>query len=199
MSNKKTDIRQESRASILRKLFVSTLKLSAFTFGGGYVIITLLKKTFVDDYGWIENDEMLDLVAIAQSAPGAIAVNGAIVIGYKLVGMWGVFTAVLATIIPPFTIITFISFFYDAFRTNTWIALLLEGMQAGVAAVIVKVVIGMALQITDTKNPILIGAMVVAFVANYFFNVNVMLIILCAALLGIGKFLLERHKGGSKA
>jgi len=199
MSDKKIDISQQSRSSILRKLFISTLMLSAFTFGGGYVIITLLKKTFVDDYGWIENDEMLDLVAIAQSAPGAIAVNGAIVIGYKLVGLWGVFTAVLATIIPPFTIITLISFFYDAFRSNTWIALLLEGMQAGVAAVIVTVVIGMALQITDTKNPILIGAMIIAFIANYIFNVNVMLIILCAALLGIGKYIFERYRGGNHA
>ena len=63
--------------------------LSAFTFGGGYVIVSLMKKKFVDEYHWIEEEEMLDLVAIAQSAPGAIAVNGAIVIGYKLAGIVG--------------------------------------------------------------------------------------------------------------
>lgn len=68
----------------LWKIFLSTLYLSAFTFGGGYVIVTLMKKKFVDEYHWIEEDEMLDLVAIAQSSPGAIAVNGAIVVGYKL-------------------------------------------------------------------------------------------------------------------
>ena len=61
----------------LWKIFISTLYLSAFTFGGGYVIVTLMKKKFVDEYHWIEEDEMLDLVAIAQSSPGAIAVNGA--------------------------------------------------------------------------------------------------------------------------
>ena len=78
-----------SRGSLLAKLFLSTLYLSAFTFGGGYVIVTLMKKKFVDEYHWIDEQEMLDLVAIAQSSPGAIAVNGAIVVGYKLAGMAG--------------------------------------------------------------------------------------------------------------
>ena len=72
---------EKSRKTILWKLFISTLYLSAFTFGGGYVIVTLMKNKFVDEYHWIEENEMLDLVAIAQSSPGAIAVNGAIVIG----------------------------------------------------------------------------------------------------------------------
>ena len=68
----------------LLRLFIETFYLSAFTFGGGYMIVSLMKKKFVNEYHWIEEDEMLDLVAIAQSAPGAIAVNGAIVVGYKL-------------------------------------------------------------------------------------------------------------------
>ena len=94
-----------NKRQVLRRLFFSTLYLSAFTFGGGYVIVTLLKKKFVDEYHWIEEDEMLDLVANAQSAPGAIAVNGAIVVGYKLAGMIGALTAIIATIIAPFLII----------------------------------------------------------------------------------------------
>lgn len=92
--------------------------LSAFTFGGGYVIVTLMKKKFVDEYHWIDEQEMLDLVAIAQSSPGAIAVNGAIVVGYKLAGIAGVLTTVIATVLPPFTILTLISFCYAAFRSN---------------------------------------------------------------------------------
>ena len=79
-----------SKSKVVLKLFISTLYLSAFTFGGGYVIVTLMKKKFVDEYHWIEENEMLDLVAIAQSAPGPIAINGAIVVGYKLAGMIGV-------------------------------------------------------------------------------------------------------------
>lgn len=186
----------QSKWQILKQLFLSTLMLSGFTFGGGYVIITLMKKTFVDDYGWIDDEEMLDLVAIAQSAPGAIAVNGAIVVGYKLAGMLGVLTAVIATIIPPFAIISLIALFYDAFRENTFIALMLEGMQAGVGAVITSVVIGMGQQVTNTKSPLLIATMFIAFIANYIFNVNVMLIILVAAGIGLIQFFFNRNKGG---
>lgn len=70
--------------NMLFRLFLSTLYISAFTFGGGYVIVSLMKKKFVDDYHWIDENEMLDFVAIAQSAPGPIAINGAIVVGYRL-------------------------------------------------------------------------------------------------------------------
>lgn len=94
-----------TKKQLLIKLFISTLYLSAFTFGGGYVIITLMKDKFVDQYHWIDEQEMLDLVAIAQSAPGPIAVNGAIVVGYKLAGLAGLITAIIGTIIPPFVII----------------------------------------------------------------------------------------------
>ena len=128
----------ENRKKILMKLFVSTLYLSAFTFGG-YVIVTLMKKKFVDEYHWIEENEMLDLVAIAQSAPGPIAVNGAIVVGYKLAGMTGVVTAIIGTIIPPFLIISLISVCYNVFRDNFIVSQMLSGMQAGVGAVIASV------------------------------------------------------------
>ena len=86
----------------LWKLFTSTFSLSAFTFGGGYVIVTLMKERFVDRYHWIEEEEMLDMTAIAQSAPGPIAVNGAIVVGYKIAGLLGVLVSVIGTILPPF-------------------------------------------------------------------------------------------------
>lgn len=82
-----------------------------FYFWGGYVIVTLMRKKLVSDFHWIDEDEMLDLVAIAQSAPGAIAVNGAIVIGYKISGILGILVSVLAAILPPFFIVTLVSFF----------------------------------------------------------------------------------------
>lgn len=192
----KHNLEQLNKTQILRKLFTSTLTLSAFTFGGGYVIVTLMKKTFVDELGWIEDEEMLDLVAIAQSAPGAIAVNGAIVIGYKLAGLIGVLVAIIATIIPPFAIISLISVFYEAFRSNTWIALMLEGMQAGVGAVIASVVIQMAMQVFDSKNRIMIAVMFLAFIANYFFKVNVIIIIGMSAALGLLLYYIDRRKGG---
>ena len=189
---------QEKRSKILVKLFFSTLYLSAFTFGGGYVIVTLLKKKFVDQYHWIEENEMLDLVAIAQSSPGAIAVNGAIVVGYKLAGMLGAIVAIIATIIPPFVIISVISVFYAAFRNNFLVSKMLEGMQAGVGAVIASVVWQMGTDVVRSKSPASILILAGAFAADCFFKVNVVIVVLVCALLGVVRTLLARRKEGAK-
>ena len=175
---------------LLWKLFLSTLYLSAFTFGGGYVIVTLMKSKFVDEYKWITEKEMLNITAIAQSAPGAIAVNAAIVVGFRLAGFIGVLVAVLGTIIPPFIIISLISLFYEVFRQNQMITLLLGGMEAGVAAVVVAVSVEMALGVVKDKDTILTIMMVVAFIANAVFNVSVIIIILISVLIGIALHLL---------
>ena len=184
-----------NKRQVLRRLFFSTLYLSAFTFGGGYVIVTLLKKKFVDEYHWIEEDEMLDLVAIAQSAPGAIAVNGAIVVGYKLAGMLGAAVAITATIIPPFVIISAISVFYEAFRDNFLVSQMLAGMQAGVGAVIASVVWQMGSDVVRSKSAASVLIMAAAFAATCFFGVNVVLVVLAAAGVGVVRTLLaQRHK-----
>ena len=133
-----------SSGARLRKLFFETLYLSAFTFGGGYVIVSLLKKKFVDDLHWISEEEMLDLVAIAQSAPGPIAVNGAIVVGYKICGFPGILVSVLGAVLPPFAMLSVISLFYNVFRSNFMIHHLLSGMRCGVSAVIMSVTWDMA-------------------------------------------------------
>lgn len=182
---------------ILIKLFISTLHLSAFTFGGGYVIVTLMKKKFVDEYHWIENDEMLDLVAIAQSAPGAIAVNGAIVVGYKIAGILGVVVAIVATVIPPFLIISIISMFYIIFRENRYIAFILEGMQSGVGAVIASVSFQMGAGVVK-KGFFNILIMLAAFALNFYFKVNVIYIILICILVGIIKNFISKNVEESK-
>lgn len=180
----------DNRKSILIKLFLSTLYLSAFTFGGGYVIVTLMKRKFVDDYQWIAEDEMLDLIAIAQSAPGAVAINGAIVVGYKLAGIAGILTAIIATIIPPFFIISIISMFYSAFRENVIFSQMLEGMQAGVGAVIAVVVYEMASGIVKSKDTSSILIMLGAFFATTVFGVNVIYVVLVCGILGIARTIL---------
>ena len=185
----------KNKKEVLLKLFISTLYLSAFTFGGGYVIVTLMKKKFVDEYHWIQEDEMLDLVAIAQSSPGAIAVNGAIVVGYKLAGMIGAITAIIATIIPPFLIISLISVFYNAFRSSFLISQLLEGMQAGVGAVIAAVVYEMAEGIIQGKSPVSVLIMAGAFASTCFFGVNVVFVILICGLIGVVRTLIARKEG----
>lgn len=169
----------------LLKLFFSTLYLSAFTFGGGYVIITLMKKKFVDEYHWIGNDEMLDLVAIAQSSPGPIAVNGAIVLGYKIAGWKGIIISVLGTIIPPFVIISIVSLFYQVFSQNLYVRLILEGMQAGVGAVIISVVLDMIADLWKAPKQYDFWIMATTFILTIIFKVNVVFIIMACLILGI--------------
>ena len=179
---------------VLRRLFLSTLYLSAFTFGGGYVIITLMKERFVDKLHWIEEDEMLDMVAIAQASPGPIAVNGAIVLGYKLGGFPGILVSVLGAIIPPFVILTVISFLYNAFRSSFAIQALLTGMRSGVAAVILSVVWDMFMGVVKSRDWILYAVMILSFVLNYFLHVNVVLIILAVIVIGILRTWLNGRK-----
>ncbi|MBQ9563231.1 MAG: chromate transporter [Lachnospiraceae bacterium] len=183
---------------ILRSLFFSTLYLSAFTFGGGYVIVTLLKRKFVDELHWIEEDEMLDLVAIAQSSPGPIAVNGAIVVGYKLAGLAGVLCSVLGAIIPPFVILSVISLFYTAFRDNFVVQAVLSGMRAGVSAVILSVVWDMFLGVWKQKDVLLLAVMAVSFVLNYFLKINVIWLILGTALFGVIRTVIAGRKGAGR-
>ena len=162
-------------------LFKSTFYLSAFTFGGGFVIIPLMRKKFVEELGWIEEKEMLDLTAIAQSSPGAIAVNAAIIIGYRIGGIGGALISTLGTILPPFIILSVISFFYAEFRDNAIINALLKGMQAGVVAVIADVVINLGMGIVKERRISSLIIMIGAFVATFFLEVNIIIVILAAA------------------
>lgn len=182
----------------LLKLFLSTLYISAFTFGGGFVIVTFMKRKFVDELHWIDENEMLDMTALAQSAPGAIAVNAAILVGWRVEGFPGMLTAVLGTILPPMAILGVISFFYAAFATNVYVASVLKGMQAGVAAVIIDVVAGLGGKVLGEKDALSILLMVAAFCVVFFFHVNVIYVILAAALIGVGKALFLRGKERGK-
>lgn len=183
---------------ILLKLFLSTFYISAFTFGGGFVIITFMKQKFVDELHWIDEQEMLDLTALAQSSPGAIAVNAAILVGWRVAGFWGMVTAVLGTILPPMIIISIISLFYAAFATNRYVALVLKGMQAGVAAVILNVVCNLGQNVLKKKSAIDVCIMIGAFIATFFLDVNVIFIILAAGLIGIGKAVFNKKKEAVK-
>ncbi len=165
-------------------LFASTFSLSAFTFGGGYVIVPLMKKKFVDNLKWIEEEEMLNLVALSQSSPGAIAINCSILVGYRMAGVFGSLVTVFGTVLPPLIILTVISSFYEAFKNSELINALLKGMQAGVAAVIVDVVIGMSGKILKGKQVFSILMMLGAFVAAFVYDVNVAFIILICGVVG---------------
>ena len=167
-----------------KTLFITTFKLSACTFGGGFVIIPLMRKTFVEELGWIEEDEMLDLTAIAQSSPGAIAVNASILVGYHVAGFPGAMITVLGTVLPPIIIISIISMFYKAFRDNVIVNMAMAGMLCGVAAVICDVVINMAKTIFQKKRLLPVIVMLGSFVAVRFFFFFIIIIILVCGLIG---------------
>lgn len=169
----------------LLRLFLSTLYISAFTFGGGFVIVTFMKKKFVDELHWIGEEEMMDYIALAQSSPGAISVNAAILVGWKIGNFPGMMIAVLGTIIPPVVILSVLSFFYNFFASNAYIALLFEGMQAGVAAVILNVVLDLSLGAVKVHRLFYWISMICAFLASFFFRINAVYIILAMLFLSI--------------
>ncbi len=177
-------------------LFISTFTLSAFTFGGGYVIVPLMRKKFVETLGWIDEEEMLDLIAIAQSAPGPIAVNSSIIIGYRLAGIPGALVTTFGTVLPPMVILSAISQFYTAFRDNVVVSLVLKGMGIGVAAVIVDVVYTMAKGVVKTKDALWIIVMCVALVVALFTSVNVVFVILACGVVGAINVIAQDKKTG---
>lgn len=183
--------RQEKTLALYWTLLKSTFILSAFTVGGGYVIVPLMQKKFVEELGWIDTEEMLDLVALGQSMPGALAVNTSILVGYRIAGLSGAFTTVLGTVSPPLIIISVVSYFYMQFRDNPVVESAMLGMQIGVVAVILNVVFNMTKDVLGTKDIINLLILIGAFVAGFVFNLNVVLIIVVAGVLG---FLNNRYK-----
>lgn len=187
---------EEKKDHVYRTLFTSMLVISAFTFGGGFVIITLMKQKFVEELHWLEEEEMLDLTAIAQAAPGAIAVNAAILLGYRIKGIKGVLVSTLATILPPLVTIGVISYFYAAFRENQMVARALQVMRAGVAAVIVDVVINLAVGIFRSKKVLYISLMFLALIAALFFSAGAIQVILICGMVGLVTVLFDGKKEG---
>ena len=176
------------------KLFTITFSLSACTFGGGFVIISMMRKKFVEELQWLEEDEMLDVTAITQSAPGPLPVNASVIIGYRIAGIAGSLTAILGTILPPMIIISVISLFYEQFRTNPYISTALQVMRAGVAAVIFDVVINLAQHVLGTKRLLYIAMMIVAFIATCLLDVSAMLVILTCLGIGILDLIFQTYK-----
>lgn len=180
--------------SKLWTLFRSMFVLSACTFGGGFVIVSLMKKKYVEELQWLEEDEMLDVTAITQSAPGPLPVNASVIIGYRIAGVLGSLTAILGTILPPMIIISVISLFYEQFRTNTYVSITLQVMRAGVAAVIFDVVLNLAHNVLTTRRILYISMMIVAFAAACILDVSAMLIIFTCLGIGILDLIVQTYK-----
>lgn len=178
----------EKKEHKLLTLFITCFKISAFTFGGGYVIIPLMRDTFVNKLKWIDENEMLDLTAIAQSSPGAIAVNASILTGFKVARLKGALISTIATVLPPFIIISIISMFYTAFRDNKYVSSAMTAMSAAVAAVVIDVVFSMILDIIKKKKLTSIFVLIISFILLEAFNLNIIILIFLAILLGIAEY-----------
>ena len=186
------------RERLLWQLFSATLYISACTFGGGFVIVTFMRRRFVEQLHWLDEREMLDFTALAQSAPGAIAVNAAVLVGWRVARFCGMLAAALGTVLPPMVILSVISLGYRAFADNRCVALALGGMQAGVAAVVLDVVCGLGGTVLRERSPLHIAVMAAAFIAGALLGVNVVYVILAAALAGVGHALLRRRARGAR-
>ncbi|WP_321385047.1 chromate transporter [uncultured Enterococcus sp.] len=158
------------KSSYLR-LFSYNFMISAFTFGGGYVTIPMMEKYFVD-YGDLSKEELLELSTIAQTSPGAIAVNLAVLVGHRIYGWKGAVVSALASTLPALIILYFVSLAYTSFQENPVVRSVLKGMEAAVAAIIVDLVIDMTQALQYKKRKILLILPILTFFGNAFLSIH---------------------------
>ena len=182
-------------------LFLTMLKIGLFTFGGGYAMIALLENEFVSNKKWLEKDEFLDVVAIAESTPGPIAINAATYIGYKSSGVVGSVIATLGICIPSFIIIYTISLFFDTFLSLTYVAYAFKGIQICVVYLILSAGLKMMKQIKKTAfNTVIISATIGCMVTLSVLAVNFSTIfyIMLSGTAGVIMYLLGKLKKENK-
>ncbi len=188
------------KSKLILTLFLIFFKIGAFTFGGGYAMLNLLENEFVEKRGWLTKDEFLDMLAIAESTPGPIAINSATFIGYKTAGAIGSAFATLGVVLPSFIIIYVISLFLDKFLALTLVASAFKGIQACVVYLIGSVGIKMLKQMEKKPLPIIImSTVLVCMIAFSLFAIKFssIIYILVSGTIGIIAFYSKR-KGASK-
>ena len=166
----------------LLTMFLSFLKIGAFTFGGGYAMIPLIQAEVVDNKKWITEDDFLDILVISQSFPGAIAVNTSIFIGYKIQGIRGAVLALLGTILPSFLIILLVASYFMQFRDNYYVNLVFKGIAAAVPVMVLIAVVNLSKSIKKNYTNFFIIIIVVLSIS--YFNIHPVLVILLSGLFG---------------
>ena len=185
-----------------RDLFWTFLKIGAFTFGGGYAMVALLEREFVEDKQWLSREEFLDMVAIAESTPGPVAVNGATYVGYKIEGAEGAAASTLAVCLPSFSVIYLISLFFDRFLSLRLVACAFRGIQACVVYLIFSAGLKMlkSLKKTPFETAVLltvgIAMTVLSLAAASFSSV---FYILLSGTAGVLVYLIGKRKEGGRS
>ena len=167
----------------LLQLFLTFFRIGLFTFGGGYAMIPLIQRETVERRKWISDDDILEVIAIAESTPGPIAINSATFIGYKVAGVWGAVCATLGTVLPSFIIILIISFFLRQFQDIKAVQYAFNGIRAGVLALVIKAWWTMAKKMP--KNSIAYIIAIGAFLAAGILDIHVLLVIVCSGIIGL--------------
>lgn len=191
-----------SKRKKIHSLFLAFLKIGAFTFGGGYAMIALLEAEFVTKRGWLDKDEFLNIVAIAESTPGPIAINAATYIGYKNAGVLGSVAATVGVVLPSFVIIYVISLFFDAFLSLAYVAYAFRGIQVCVVWLILSAGLKMLKGLEKTPlNVCVLALSVLSMLITSLFAVrfSTVLFILFCGCIGVTVYLLGLLRGGKGA
>ena len=182
----------DGRESIVKRRIMTdiwllevNLFISAFTFGGGYTVVPMVRRFFVERKQYFTEEDLIDMAAVAQSTPGAIAINLSALAGYKAAGMAGALISCFAAVTPPLVVLTFVSAFYKLFVSNTIIAAILKGMEAGVAALMVDLIADMCFLIVKKRSFFFSAMIPLAFMANFVFDINVAAILFACCCLCI--------------
>jgi chromate transporter len=168
---------------MLLKLFFTFIKIGTFTFGGGYAMLSLVKRDVVEKNKWIEEKEFLDMIALVQSLPGVFAVNTALYVGRKTAGIKGSITAMLGAIIPSIIIILLLAIFGNEYRDNEIVEKVFKGIRPCVVALILAPAVTMMRSAGISWKNVWLPVVAVALVG--FLNVSPVYVIVGAALIGI--------------
>lgn len=182
----------EREKAKLRELLWTFLKIGTFTFGGGYAMIPLIQKEVAEKNNWISDEDILEIIAIAESTPGPIAINAATFVGYRAAGFWGAFLATLGVTLPSFLIILAVSFVLRQFQELKAVQYAFNGIRAGVLALIARALLSMYKQCP--KSAVSYVVMALAFVCVAFLNVNVLSVIAGCACIGLAASLLAERR-----
>jgi len=179
------------------QLFITTFLISAST-SGGYAIVSMMKDKFVNKLKWVEEDEMVDLLAIAQSSPGPIAINTSILVGYKVAGFLGAMVTMAGTVLPPLVIMCIVASCYNLIADNQILRYIMKGMAAGVAALLLSITIDLFKNLTKQKSILSYILLVIAFIVARYTNISYFFIALLCGGTGLIKVLIMNKKGGKK-
>jgi len=176
--------------SLLLELFIRFLKVGIVGFGGGWAILPIIERELVEEAKWLSKSEYLNLVAIAGSTPGPVAVNAATYAGFKLAGPLGAFIATLAVVLPPFTIISLIVYSLTTYITNRLVQATLNGLKAAVIGLIILALVTTVKETYATLSEIsqvIAATTIIAFIiiTVYVFKIHPIIPLLASALIGL--------------